>query len=49
MGRIFAKDLQKSWMMALRGLDPWVIANLYDVVEKRIYEMSAEFEDSLVD
>ena len=44
-----AEDLQRSWEMALRGLDPKMIANLYDVVERNFSKMSAQFEASLVD
>lgn len=35
--------------MDLRGLYPRMIANLFYVVERRFFEMSAWFEASLVD
>lgn len=35
--------------MSLRRLDPRMIANLHDVVEKRLYEMFSRLEASLVD
>ena len=35
--------------MALRGLDPRMITNLYDVVERKFFEMSAWLDASLVD
>ena len=35
--------------MAPRGLDPEMIANLCDVVERRFSEMFAQFEASLAD
>ena len=35
--------------MALRGLDPKMIANLHDIVEKKFFEMSAQLDASLVD
>ena len=42
-----AEGLQRSWEMAPRGLDPEMITNLRDVVERRFFEMSARFEASL--
>lgn len=35
--------------MALRGLEPEMIVNLFDVVERRFYEISSHFEAILVD
>ena len=35
--------------MALRGLDPEMIANIHDVVERNFSKLSAQFEASLVD
>ena len=35
--------------MALRGLDPEMIVNLHDVVERRFSKMFAQFEASLSD
>ena len=35
--------------MAPRGLDPKMIANLCDVMERRFFEMYEQFEASLVD
>ena len=43
------EGLQRSWKMALRGLDLEMIVNLCDVVEKRFSEMSTQFEASLAD
>lgn len=42
-----AKGLQRSWEMAPRGLDPEMIANLRDVVERNFSKMPARFEASL--
>ena len=33
--------------MALRGLDPKMIANLHDIVEKKFSEMSTQLDASL--
>ena len=44
-----AKGLRRSWKMALRGLDPGMIANLFDVVYRRFFEVSTWFEASLTD
>ena len=35
--------------MALRGLDPKMIVNLHDIVEKKFSEMSIRLDASLVD
>ena len=35
--------------MALRGLDPEMIVNLHDVVERRFSQMFSWFETSLAD
>ena len=35
--------------MALRGLDPKMIANLHDIVEKKFSEISTRLNASLVD
>ena len=35
--------------MTLRGLDPKVIANLHDIVEKKFSEMSIRLDASLAD
>ena len=43
------EGLQRSWEMALRGLDPKMITNLYDVVERKFSEMSARLDVSLAD
>ena len=43
----FAEGLQRSWEMALRGLDPKMITNLHDVVERIFFEMSAQLDASL--
>ena len=44
-----AEGLRRSWEMALRGLDPKMITNLCDVVERKFSEMSARLDASLVD
>ena len=44
-----AKGLRRSWEMAPRGLDPRMIMNLRDVVERRLSKMSTQVEASLVD
>ena len=44
-----AECLQRSWEMALRGLDPKMIMNLHDVVERKFSEMSAWLNASLAD
>ena len=36
-----AEGLQRSWEMAPRGLDPEMIVNLHDIVERRINETIA--------
>ena len=43
----FAEGLKRSWKMAPRGLDPKMVANLCDVVERNFFKMSARFEASL--
>ena len=43
------EGLRRSWEMALRGLDPKMIINLHDVVERKFYEMYAQLDASLVD
>ena len=35
--------------MALRGLDPKMIVNLHDVVERKFFEMSSRLDTSLAD
>ena len=35
--------------MVLRGLDPKMIANLHDIVEKKFFEMSTQLDASLAD
>ena len=44
-----AEGLRRSWEMALRGLDPKMIMNLCDVVERKFSEMSTQLGASLVD
>ena len=44
-----AEGFQRSWKMAPRGLDPEMIANLHDVVERKFLKMTARFEASLAD
>jgi len=44
-----AKGLRRPWEMALRGLDPKMIRNIHDVVERKFSEMSTRLDASLVD
>ena len=45
----FVEGLQRSWEMALRGLDPEMIANLHDIMERNFSKMSSQLDASLVD
>ena len=47
--KFIVESLQRSWKMTLRGLDPKVIADVRDVVEKNISKMSDRLEASLTD
>ena len=44
-----AEGLRRSSEMALRGLDPKMITNLRDVVERKFSEMSSWLDASLAD
>ena len=43
----FVEDLQRSWKMALRRLDPEMIAKICDVVDKKMSKISSRFEAQL--
>ena len=44
-----AEGLRRSWEMALRRLNPKMIGNLHDIVEKNFSEMSSRLDASLAD
>ena len=44
-----AEGLRRSWEMTRRGLDPKMIANIHDIVERNLSKMFAQLEASLAD
>ena len=45
----FVEGLQRSWEMALRGLDPKMIVKIHDIVERKFSKMSSKLDASLAD